>query len=226
MPNPNSGCLPKFLRFLGLRSQPQAAAPAPVTPEGLPYRQRDDFLSPAEASFYRVLKSVAGDHLLICPKVSLDDIFFVAHPERNYAYLNKINRKHVDFLLCSPDSLKPLVGIELDDASHQRPQRVERDEFVEQVFATAELPLLRFPVQAAYNPQEIIQRLGPALKSAPAAPPAARPVPVGANPPLCPKCGRPMVIRVAQRGQRAGQSFYGCPNFPRCREVTPIDPIP
>ena len=42
-----------------------------------PYRIRDDFLSPAELSFYHVLKSVVGTRLLICPKVSLSDLFFV-----------------------------------------------------------------------------------------------------------------------------------------------------
>ena len=40
--------------------------------------------------------------------------------------------------------------------------------------------------------------------------------------PLCPHCGVPMVLRTAQRGQLQGKQFYGCPNFPRCREVVPL----
>ena len=32
-------------------------------------------------------------------------------------YWNKINRKHVDFLICDDETLKPLVGIELDDST-------------------------------------------------------------------------------------------------------------
>jgi len=224
MTNPNSkpGCLPKFLQRFGLRSS-LASQPAPAEP--LPYRLRDDFLSPAEASFYRVLTPVVGEHLLVCPKVSLDDIFFVAHPEQHHAYLNRINRKHVDFLLCDPNSLKPVVGIELDDASHRRPDRVERDEFVEQVFAAAKLPLLRFPVQAGYAPQEIIQKLRGVWKTSGVAASQATVATNGGSEtkqeevPLCPKCGVPMVIRTAQRGEQAGRKFYGCPNYPRCREV-------
>jgi len=35
--------------------------------------------------------------------------------------------------------------------------------------------------------------------------------------PICPKCGKPMVIRVARKGTGAGSEFWGCPNFPSCR---------
>ncbi len=34
---------------------------------------------------------------------------------------------------------------------------------------------------------------------------------------VCPKCGAPMVLRTAQRGSHAGQQFWGCSQFPRCR---------
>ena len=35
----------------------------------------------------------------------------------------------------------------------------------------------------------------------------------------CPKCGSAMVKRVAKNGANAGQSFWGCSQFPRCRGV-------
>lgn len=34
--------------------------------------------------------------------------------------------------------------------------------------------------------------------------------------PDCPKCGLPMVLRIARRGQNAGTSFFSCSRFPRC----------
>ena len=37
------------------------------------------------------------------------------------------------------------------------------------------------------------------------------------NHPLCPKCGKPMVLRTARTGPGAGSEFWGCPNFPSCR---------
>lgn len=46
-------------------------------------------------------------------------------------------------------------------------------------------------------------------------PPA--PPPVSAGPPSCPQCGSHMVRRVARRGPRSGNPFWGCSRFPRCR---------
>ncbi len=34
---------------------------------------------------------------------------------------------------------------------------------------------------------------------------------------ICPKCGSALVLRVAKRGANAGQNFYGCSTFPKCR---------
>lgn len=40
--------------------------------------------------------------------------------------------------------------------------------------------------------------------------------------PLCPKCNVEMIKRQASRGSNVGQQFWGCPNFPKCREIIPI----
>lgn len=34
--------------------------------------------------------------------------------------------------------------------------------------------------------------------------------------PSCPKCGGEMIQRVTKKGPKAGQSFWGCSNFPKC----------
>lgn len=36
---------------------------------------------------------------------------------------------------------------------------------------------------------------------------------------ICHKCGQPMVLRKAEAGAHAGQRFWGCSAFPRCRAV-------
>ncbi len=35
--------------------------------------------------------------------------------------------------------------------------------------------------------------------------------------PACPKCGSRMVMRTAKKGENAGASFWGCPQYPACR---------
>ncbi|HMA36939.1 MAG TPA: DUF2726 domain-containing protein [Chloroflexia bacterium] len=207
------GCLLAFLRLFGLG---RTAAKA------LPYRLSARFLSPAELAFFGVLREIAGSQFVICPKVGLSDLFFVPSGPSRQMFVNKINQKHVDFLLCDSATLRPVLGLELDDASHQRADRAARDEFVDQVFATAGLPLLHVPCQASYDSRVLAGQVAEAIATGmPSAPPKA--ATAGASGvPLCPACGVPMILRTAGRGARAGAQFYGCSNFPRCRETAAL----
>ncbi len=38
--------------------------------------------------------------------------------------------------------------------------------------------------------------------------------PADEQPPLCPKCGQPMVLRTAEVGANKGRRFWGCVNYP------------
>lgn len=231
-PNNRLGPLRSLLRALGLSAsavdeiierildflvEKEAPAPSPIT---LPYRVRDDFLSPAELRFYLALKLAVADWALVCPKVALGDLFFAAvrDPSQQRSLTNKIDRKHVDFLLCDPTTMRPLAGIELDDKSHERPDRRARDAFVEGVFASAQLPLVRVPVRASYVPGELAHLLRErAGSAAPPPPPPQSASPAHTVPPACPKCGSPMVERRARQGASQGGFFWGCPHYPRCR---------
>src|SRR5208337_3457620 len=39
---------------------------------------------------------------------------------------------------------------------------------------------------------------------------------------FCPKCESEMVLRTAKRGAGAGQTFWGCSAYPRCRFTLPV----
>lgn len=39
---------------------------------------------------------------------------------------------------------------------------------------------------------------------------------------LCPKCGVPMEIKLANQGAQQGKSFYVCPNYKQCQQVFPF----
>ena len=130
---------------------PPTEAPAPVAPAGYTYALRDDFLSPAEASFFHVLRVAVAEEYLIFPKVRLADLVFPPRQEGQHGAWQRINRKHIDFVLCAPRTLRPLVALELDDRSHRRPDRLERDAFVDRVFADAGLPLVHVPARRSYD---------------------------------------------------------------------------
>lgn len=198
----------------------------------LPYKTRDDFLSSAEKSFYLTLKTFINEKAVICPKVSLKDIFFVSKIGDNGAgkdymkYFGQISQKHVDFLLCDLQSMKPLCGIELDDSSHAKEKRVARDEFVDRVYANAGLPLVHIPLKQGYSVNDLKEILdclaGKTLETGNED--TANPIDTRAVP-LCSKCGIPMVRRRATKGGNAGTEFYGCPNYPRCHEKLSIDEV-
>ncbi len=194
-----------------------------------PYRLRDDFLSPAEASFFHVLRRAVEGWALACPKVALGDLFFAQTGDHraNRISTNRIDRKHVDFLLIDPQTARPILGIELDDKSHQRADRKQRDLLVEGVFAAAQLPLARVPVQHGYNVAELqallrekAGRPAPVVEAAPAPVPAAAPLaPERFASPICPKCGGAMALRTAKTGTNQGSQFWGCAHFPKCRGI-------
>src|ERR1051326_3695684 len=105
----------------------------PVRVQELPYRLRDTFLSTPELALLRALQEMVGPRYIICPKVSLNDIFYIVPPKENVHFLNKFFRKHVDFLLCDPKTFKPVIGIELVKPVSKSETR-EADQFMEDLF--------------------------------------------------------------------------------------------
>lgn len=40
---------------------------------------------------------------------------------------------------------------------------------------------------------------------------------------VCPRCGSKLVLRTAKKGANAGNQFYGCANFPKCRYIKNVE---
>jgi predicted RNA-binding Zn-ribbon protein involved in translation (DUF1610 family) len=188
-----------------------------------PYHQVDEFISPAELNFFFNLKSALEDSVQIFSKVKLSDLFYAKTGDfgKNRSYTNKIDRKHIDFLLCDPKTLKPLLGIELDDKSHQRADRQERDDFVNRVFEAAKLPLMHISVQRGYSQSELKTQISVYLLGAKIS--DKQPERVQDSSPRCPKCGSEMILRTAKRGNNQGGNFWGCSKYPECRGIVNIE---
>jgi uncharacterized protein DUF2726 len=126
--------------------------------ESLPYKKRDYLLSAAERSFYEVLCGVVDSQLHVFPKVRLADLFYLPRGTENWrAHRNRIQSKHVDFVLCDRQNIAPLLVIELDDASHEREDRKERDAFLDKALAAASLPILHVAAKRTYAPKELAE---------------------------------------------------------------------
>lgn len=135
-------------RFLALSARDSPA-------EQFRYRSKRP-LTEAEAHFFTALASAVPPHLHIWAKVRLADIVEPeVRPDRWRSAFNRISQKHIDFVLVDPVTVQCVLAIELDDRSHALPKRSRRDAVVDQVLATAQIPLLREKCKMSYSARKL-----------------------------------------------------------------------
>jgi hypothetical protein len=125
------------------------------------------FVSEAEANFFRVLQRVVGTRGHVLAQVSLKQLLFLpgsnqSNPGRA-VWQNKINQRSIDFVVCDPSTLRPLVAIELHEPSHTKPERQTRDEEVEDLLEAAGLPMCGVLSSRNYDTRELEATVGPHL---------------------------------------------------------------
>lgn len=129
------------------------------------YSHKQFFLTRAEHEFYDVLVSVVGQDYYVFAQVHLPTILNHKIPNQDWrAALAHVNRKSVDFVLCDKKFISPKLAIELDDKTHEREDRKERDGIVEQIFKDAGMPLLRIENHGRFDTVKIAEQIKNALK--------------------------------------------------------------
>ena len=212
-------------------------AKKPVADAGLTFEKRDPLFSPAERSFLGVLEQSLDSRYRVLGKVRLGDIVKPAkglsNSKRQTAQ-NKINQKHLDFVVCLAADLAVVGVVELDDKSHEREDRVGRDAFIDQALASAKIPVVHIPVKKGYELQELRAKLVESFKimAETAVPIVVKeeipvlPVAVWVaeqSAPVCPKCAADMLKRLAKNGPHEGKFFWACSTYPKCRQVVAIE---
>jgi very-short-patch-repair endonuclease len=76
------------------------------------------------------------------PKVRLLDLIEPRRGEGFMSALGKIQSKHVDFVICDQNLYIKAI-VELDDKSHDQPDRQERDRFVDDVLTSVGYTVIR-----------------------------------------------------------------------------------
>jgi hypothetical protein len=124
--------------------------------EPLPYQRRHSLFTKGELAFYHPLLHVVNGRYAIFGKVRLADLVITPPDTRRAKFwFRMVSQKHIDFVLCHPATLKPLLAIELDDRSHSTREAAKSDNFKNLVFARTGIPLLRIPCQIAYDVEEL-----------------------------------------------------------------------
>ena len=130
----------------------------------LPYFAKEFLLSRGETAFYHALRRALPAHLMICPKVRLGDVLGCSAEGWKAGFGGRISQKHIDFILADADTTSIALALELDDRTHQREDRQERDVFVDRALAAAGVPILRIPAAAAYDVKALRNQIAALVK--------------------------------------------------------------
>ncbi len=101
-----------------------------------------------ERELFDTLQELYGDRYFVFPQVHYSHLL---RPSKELSYRdrlvlrNKVDRKSADFVLCEKSDVSVRLVIELDGSSHDRPDRQERDTFINSIANTSNLNLLRMP---------------------------------------------------------------------------------
>lgn len=150
----------KFIRGL------QRGVAGKLRDRRLPFCSRTYLLSKNEAAFFHSLSRVVGNQYVISMKVRLADVLKCSREGWREGYGNKISQKHLDFVLCDPRTIRIIAAIELDDASHQRRDRIDRDAFLDAAMKAAAVPLIRVPAAMQYSVDKLAAKLNSVLTPA------------------------------------------------------------
>ena len=128
------------------------------------YKKKQFFLSRAEHECYDALMIAVGEKYYVFPQVHLPTIVDNKVVGQNWRGAFKhINEKSVDFVLCDKAYIAPQLVIELDDRTHERTDRIERDKEVERILEGAGLPLLRLENHGRFDPQILSEKIASSL---------------------------------------------------------------
>jgi len=121
--------------------------------------KKEYLLTQTELKFYKLLKQITDKlELNLFCQVAMYEII----KAKDYKNFNKIKSKSMDFVI-TDKNCKIKTCIELDDDSHNRNKRIERDNFINTIFKENNIKLLRIKVENYYNIEELENKIKESL---------------------------------------------------------------
>lgn len=108
------------------------------------YYAKSYVMTSRENECFKILNEILSSKWFVVPQVHLSALLDYRVKGQNWnAAFRHINGKSVDFVLIGKESYKVICAIELDDSTHNKPERKERDVEIERIFNQARIPLAR-----------------------------------------------------------------------------------
>jgi hypothetical protein len=110
--------------------------------ENLAYKRKDFLLNIPERKFFESIQQIIPNNFIVFPQISLKSIVGVDGRQDYRTLQNRIDRKIIDFVVFDKPYYKPILAIEYDGSTHDRADRMARDEFVDSVLAASGIKIL------------------------------------------------------------------------------------
>ncbi len=120
---------------------------------GPDYVVKERLMSKTEYDYYKIFDAFYGDEYLIFPQVNLA------------AVIDKVGEGYRTELFRNADfgvfdyNYRPVLLIEINDNTHLRKDRIERDKKVSEICKKAKLPLVTFWTKDGIDEQAIVKKL-------------------------------------------------------------------
>ena len=115
------------------------------------FEKKEKIMTETEIKFYKLLKSITDKlNLTIFTQVALNQIITT----NNQKGKRQIGAKSIDFVI-TDEFANIKMCLELDDYTHQRKDRIKRDEIVNKLFEEINTKLIRIPIEKAF----IVERI-------------------------------------------------------------------
>ncbi len=132
------------------------------------YKPKRYIITMNELNFYNTLMEIAKElDLIVFSQVSLYNILETKSNldyKTKTIYFNKIASKSIDFVLVSKKDCRIKLCIELDDSTHKQEKRIQRDKFINELFKSLEIDLLRYPVYKIYYKDTLKRKIKENIK--------------------------------------------------------------
>lgn len=104
------------------------------------YQKRDFLLNIPERRFFEYISSIIPDCYAVYPQIPLRNIVKVKNPNGNFrSYQGRINQNSIDFVIFTKPYLTPVLAIEYDGKTHQKPERRKRDTKVNAILGSCNI---------------------------------------------------------------------------------------
>ena len=148
--------------------------------------------SKEEFEVYKIIRDIIGNKVLVFPHVSLRELF--TPKDSSYRNRSHLSSYHIDFVIFSNISLRPLVAIELDGKEHDEENQILNDTFKDEMIKKYDIDLIRIK-SSEYTKESLEELIIKSIRKAPI---------------YCSSCG---ALMKKIKGVDGRNDFYGCSNY-------------